>query len=89
MNSVAIPHPIEMYSDTNMLSITILKYEVLVEEKSLKLIFTVNLTNGNLKLHQNISRILFDVMNDGKLVNTIRKSLSFEDFMKNICKLEY
>lgn len=89
MNGVAIPHPIEMCSDTNMLSIAILKHDVMVEEKNVKLIFMVNLTKGNLKLHQNISRVLFDVMNDKKLVDTIWKSLSFEDFMKNISKLDY
>ncbi|MEG0526257.1 MAG: BglG family transcription antiterminator [Longicatena sp.] len=88
-NGIAIPHPIEMCSDHNMLAVGIVKHDLKEENKVVKVIFLVNLQKGNLEIHQNISRVLFEVMQDERLVDKIRNSSSYEDFMKNISKLDF
>lgn len=88
-NGVAIPHPIEMCSDDNMIAMGIVKHDLRQDEKAVKLIFLVSLEKGNLEIHQNISRVLFQVMSDEKLVDKLRNSESYEDFMKNMSMLHF
>lgn len=88
-NGVAIPHPIDMCGKKNLLSVGIVKQDLLHEQKEVKLIFLVNLEKGDLEFHQNITRVLFDVMSDDKLVDKIRTSDSYEDFMKTISHLKF
>lgn len=87
-NGVAIPHPIDMCGRKNLLSVGIVKHELLHEHKEVKLIFLVNLEKGDLEFHQNITRVLFDVMSDDSFVDKIRTSDSYEDFMKTISHLK-
>lgn len=88
-HGIAIPHPLEMCGTTNILSVGIVKHEVRDENKPVHVIFLVNLMKGDLKLHQNITRVLFDVMSDPALIAHIRKALSYEDFMKSIAHLKF
>lgn len=88
-NGIAIPHPIEMCADHNMLGVGIVHHDLQENNRSVRVIFLVNLKKGNLEIHQNISRVLFDLMQDERLVERIRTSSSYEDFMKNISSLEF
>lgn len=88
-NGVAIPHPIEMCGRINMLGMGIIKHDLRHENKPVKLIFLVSLKRGNLKMHQDISRTLFDVMSDERLIEKIRNSISYDDFIKNVSVLSF
>lgn len=86
---VAIPHPIEMCAHENMIAMGIVKHDLQEEGKPVKLIFLVNLSKGDLKIHQDISRVLFEVMSDEKLVQRIQSATSYDEFKKNISMLEF
>lgn len=83
-NGVAIPHPVEMCGKESMISVGLVQTPMVEEGKDVKLIFMVNLKKGDLKFHQNITRVLFDVMQDGEFVEMLRHSETFEDFVRSI-----
>ncbi len=88
-NGIAIPHPLEMCGRGNILSVGIVKQEVAVKDKPVQVIFLVDLEKGDLKLHQNITRVLFEVMSDSALIAQLRRAESYEDFMKCIAHLRF
>lgn len=88
-NGIAIPHPIDMCGIEDRISIGIVKHDLRENGKPVRLIFLVNLQKGDLEFHQNITRVLFDVMSDEALVEKIRNSDSYEDFMKSIAHLKF
>lgn len=83
-NGIAIPHPINICGKDNIVNVTILKNKVFYEGKEVKIIFMVSLEKDNLIYHEIITRILFKIMQDEKLVEKIRSSESYEDFIINI-----
>lgn len=88
-NGIAIPHPLEMCGRGNILSVGIVKQEAAVRELPVQVIFLVDLEKGDLKLHQNITRVLFEVMSDTALIEKLRRAESYEDFMKCISHLKF
>lgn len=88
-NGVAIPHPIDMCGIEDLISVGIVKHDVKETGKPLRLIFLINLQKGDLEFHQNITRVLFDVMSDEALVEKIQNSESYEDFIKSISHLKF
>lgn len=88
-NGIAIPHPLEMCGHRNILSVGIVKHDASEHDKKVQVIFLVNLKKGDLKLHQNISKVLFEVMSDEALIGQIRCCESYEDFMKCIAHLNF
>ena len=88
-NGIAIPHPLEMCGRGNILSVGIVKQEASVRELPVQVIFLVDLEKGDLKLHQNITRVLFEVMSDTALIEKLRRAESYEDFMKCISHLKF
>lgn len=88
-NGIAIPHPLEMCGRGNILSVGIVKQEAVVRELPVQVIFLVDLEKGDLKLHQNITRVLFEVMSDTALIEKLRRAESYEDFMKCISHLKF
>lgn len=83
-NGIAIPHPINVCGTKNIVNVTILKNKVLHKGKEVKIIFMVALEKEKLRYHEIITRVLFKVMQDEKLVEKIRKSKSYEEFLINI-----
>lgn len=81
-NGVAIPHPINMCGTKNLVSVAIVKNEVKDAIKPLKLVFMVSLRKENLKLHEQITMTLLDIMQDEKTVNELVNSTSYEDFIR-------
>lgn len=88
-NGIAIPHPLEMCGRGNILSVGIVKQETQAHDLPVQVIFLVDLEKGDLKLHQNITRVLFDVMSDPALIQELRRADSYEDFMKCISHLKF
>ena len=88
-NGIAIPHPLEMCGRGNILSVGIVKQEASVHKLPVQVIFLVDLEKGDLKLHQNITRVLFEVMSDTALIEKLRRAESYEDFMKCISHLKF
>ena len=69
----------------NILSVGIVKQEASVHKLPVQVIFLVDLEKGDLKLHQNITRVLFEVMSDTALIEKLRRAESYEDlFIKFI-----
>lgn len=75
-NGIAIPHPIEMCGNENIISIGIVK-----NSKKLKIVFMINLIKGDLELHQLISTTLFRLMSDEYYMNRLQQVRSYEDFI--------
>lgn len=83
-NGIAIPHPINICGIQNIVNVTILKNKVSYKGKEVKIIFMVSLEKEKLRYHEIVTRTLFKIMQDEKLVEKIRKSESYEEFLINI-----
>lgn len=86
LNGVAIPHPIEMIGNKDIVFINILKNPIKVNNKKINVIFMVSLQKENLELHKEITRDLFEIMNDKKMIQDILKVNSFKEFIALISK---
>lgn len=83
-NGIAIPHPINVCGKDNIVNVSILKNKVFYEGKEVKIIFMVSVEKDNLSYHEIITRNLFKIMQNEKLVEKIKSSESYEDFIINI-----
>lgn len=86
LNGVAIPHPIEMIGNKDIVFINILKNPIKVNNKKINVIFMVSLQKENLELHKEITRDLFEIMNDKKMIQDLLKVNSFKEFIALISK---
>lgn len=86
LNGVAIPHPIEMIGNKDIVFINILKNPIKFNNKKINVIFMVSLQKENLELHKEITRDLFEIMNDKKMIQDILKVNSFKEFIALISK---
>lgn len=80
-NGVAIPHPIEMTGNKNIISVGLIQSDIRYELKKVKIIFMISLTKDSLELHKQISKYLTNIMMDRDAVDMLNKSLSYEEFM--------
>ena len=85
-NGVAIPHSIEMKGNKDLVFINILKNPIIFNNKKVNIIFMVSLQKENLGLHKEITKGLFEIMNDKKLVQDILKVKSFKEFIALISR---
>lgn len=83
-NGIAIPHPINVCGKDNIVNVLILRNKVFYKGKEVKIIFMVSLEKDNLNYHEIITRVLFKIMQNEKLVEKIQSSESYEDFIINI-----
>ncbi|GAA0742469.1 BglG family transcription antiterminator [Clostridium oceanicum] len=86
LNGVAIPHPIEMVGNKDLVFINILKTPIVYGDKKVNIIFMVSLQKENLELHKKITKDLFEIMNDKKMIQDILKVKSFKEFTTLISK---
>lgn len=82
-HGIAIPHPLNNCAKENVVSIGIVKSKV-KGEKDVKVIFLVNLLVDNMKLLNELTRILFEVMESEASVRYLNEATSFEDFTMRI-----
>ncbi|EQF22825.1 PRD domain protein [Clostridioides difficile CD160] len=80
-NGVAIPHPIEMTGNKNIISVALIQTDISYENRVPKIIFMISLIKGNLELHKQISKYLSKIMTDKDMVDMLNKSQSYEEFM--------
>lgn len=81
VNGICLPHPIEMCAEKNLISVKILKRPILYEHKQARMIFMISLTKDGYEILKDITRKLYELMNNDRLVNELGKSASFEEFM--------
>lgn len=82
-HGIAIPHPLNNCAKENVVSIGIIKSKV-KGDKNVKVIFLVNLLVDNMKLLNELTRILFEVMESEESVRYLNEATSFEDFTMRI-----
>jgi lichenan operon transcriptional antiterminator len=86
INGVAIPHPFEMKGNKDLVFINILKTPIISNGKKINIIFMVSLVKENLELNKEITKGLFEIMNDNELIQEILKVKSFKEFIALISK---
>ena len=83
-NGVTIPHPIEMTGNKNLISVALVQSDIEYEERKPQIIFMVSLIKGNLELHKQVTKHLSIIMEDKNVVNKLRGSQSYEEFMHKL-----
>lgn len=83
-NGVTIPHPIEMTGNKNLISVALVQSDIEYEERKPQIIFMVSLIKGNLELHKQVTKYLSIIMEDKNVVNKLRGSQSYEEFMHKL-----
>ena len=83
-NGIAIPHPLNNCAKENVISVGIVKSK----QSRAKIVFLANLKTGSMPLLQEITRILFEVMESEESVNFLKEANSFEDFTMRLYALE-
>lgn len=81
LNGVAIPHPIEMKGNKDLVSVKILKKPMIYKGKKVSIIFMVSLQKSSLEHHKDITKDLFEIMNDVELIQELLKLTSFKEFI--------
>lgn len=81
MNGVCIPHPIEIHCDKNLISVCILEHPIYQEGKEVRMIFMISLTKECYEMHKDITRKLYQLMKDEKMVQRIVRTKNFEEMM--------
>lgn len=81
LNGVAIPHPIEMKSNKDLISIKILKNPIIYDGKKVSIIFMIALKKDNLGFHKGITNDLFTIMNNLEMIQGLLKVNTFKEFM--------
>ncbi|MCC3865003.1 PTS sugar transporter subunit IIA [Terrisporobacter petrolearius] len=81
LNGVAIPHPIEMNGNENLVAVKVLKKPIEFEGKKVSIIFMVCLKKESLELHKKITNDLYEVMSDVETVQLLTKVKTFKEFV--------
>lgn len=84
---IAGPHPIRLDATNNSIGVTILRRPIEWRGKEVRIIFLINLKQGHLFLHKEISKLLTQLMADEQIRNRLLNSRSFDGFLKEIEKL--
>lgn len=80
-NGIAIPHPIEMGANGDLVSVRILKNNVIHNDKKVSIIFMVALQKKNYELQKEITKNLYNLMQDIEIVNKLQKVKTYEEFI--------
>ncbi|MTB64025.1 PRD domain-containing protein [Streptococcus sp. zg-86] len=86
-NGIAIPHPMEMKGQKNIISVCLLPKGVKTEGIYPKIIFMVSLKEGEVEKHQIISKVLSKVMENPLGIESLSKTETYHEFryqLKNI-----
>lgn len=84
LNGIAIPHPIEMQANKDLISVKIFKKPIMYNGKKVSIIFMISLKKDNLGFHKGITNDLFEIMNNLEMVQAILKVSSFKEFIAQI-----
>lgn len=86
-NGVAGPHPMEQAAIKEVIDVVLLKKPIVYGDKTVRIIFLINIKKDHLTLHKEISRLMIKMMEDPMLDNQLMKITNFQDFTSYIKKL--
>ncbi|MGX8833038.1 BglG family transcription antiterminator [Amedibacillus sp. YH-ame6] len=81
LNGVAIPHPIQMCSKKNLVSVVIPKHEVYVNDKRVNIIFMIALTKDDYEMHKDITKRLYQLMQNEVQLQRVISVNTFEELI--------
>ena len=73
-----------MTGNKNLISVALVQSDIEYEERKPQIIFMVSLIKGNLELHKQVTKHLSIIMEDKNVVNKLRGSQSYEEFMHKL-----
>lgn len=80
-NGIAIPHPIEIASLDDLVSVRVVKSNVKSEGKDVNIIFMVSLQKKNYELQKEITKSLYNLMQNMDVIKKILKVKTYEEFI--------
>ena len=81
MNGVCIPHPIEICANRNLISVCILEEPICYEDRQASIIFMVSLTKEDYEVHKDITKKLYQLMNDEKRLQRVLRNRTLEELL--------
>lgn len=81
---IAGPHPLRLEAKTSTVGVTILRNPVKWQGKEVSMIFLINLKQGHLFLHKEISNLLMKLMDNDAARNRLLQVNSFDEFLLEI-----
>ncbi|MGY3725374.1 transcriptional antiterminator, BglG family [Granulicatella balaenopterae] len=88
MNGIAVPHPIELLANKNLLSICILKNPIIHLGKEVKIIFMLCLTKDDFEIQKDITKKLYLLMKDEFRLQYILQNKTFDELVLILKELE-
>lgn len=81
---IAGPHPMTNVANKEVIDVTILKKPIEYQNKMVQIIFLINIGQGHLTLHQEISRMMIELMKDDDLRKSIISVRNYKEFVYKI-----
>ena len=80
-NGVAIPHPIQLCSYQNVISVYILEKPIIHNDKEVRIVFMISLRQEDYNRYKDITKLFYRLMQDEQAVKKICRSKSFENMI--------
>ena len=81
---VAGPHPMASFAKKEVIDVTIVTNEMQYQQKEVKIIFLINIRQGHLTLHQEISRMMIELIKDRELRELMYQVKDYPSFISYI-----
>ncbi|MBL1227319.1 BglG family transcription antiterminator [Enterococcus sp. BWR-S5] len=81
-NGIAGPHPMEARAVREGIDVILLRPAATFKEKQIKLVFLINISNGHLFLHKEISRLMIRMIDDQALEKQLENIKNYQDFSR-------
>ncbi|MBL1229179.1 BglG family transcription antiterminator [Enterococcus sp. BWB1-3] len=79
-NGIAGPHPMEARALKECIDVILLRPGLTYRKKPVRLIFLINIENGHLFLHKEISRLMIRMIDDQNLEKNLNGIKNYQDF---------
>lgn len=83
-SGIAGPHPMNNVATEEVIDVTILKNPIKYMGKEVQIIFLINIGRGHLTLHQEISRMMIELMKDKDLLKSVIQVRDYKEFLYKI-----
>ena len=87
-NGVAIPHPIQLCSKENVISVSILENPIYQEDKEVRIVFMICLRQEDYNRYKDITKLFYRLMQEEQMVKKICQSRSFENMIVILKEME-
>lgn len=88
LNGIAIPHPIKLCALKNAISVCILEKPIYENQKEVKVVFMICLTSEDYSRYQDVTKLLYRLMNDEISLQRLTQTKSFEQMIVMLKELE-